>query len=147
MAHHRRDRSSERKEISTELLLSEKEEYFSSPWEKEVVEEFTVVPSDLFDIRVFSRNTLHINGFRIHGEISEGNACSECGHRFIFDYDHDSYFCPGCNIWTEGDRCGDPDCRFCSNRPDKPLPDFGVNDGKYPQRDSSGWDNVTTLVE
>jgi hypothetical protein len=45
--------------------------------------------------------------------------CSVCGS-IEYNEDYDAYYCPNCNKWLE-DECGDPECEFCSGRPEKPL--------------------------
>jgi len=32
---------------------------------------------------------------------------------------YDAYYCPDCDVWLEN-KCKDPDCEFCSRRPEKP---------------------------
>lgn len=39
----------------------------------------------------------------------------------VYYEDFDAYFCAQCNNWTES-KCSDPDCTYCPNRPEKPLP-------------------------
>ncbi|WP_088071966.1 hypothetical protein [Gottfriedia luciferensis] len=62
-----------------------------------------------------------IDGFEVEGFIDKTQHCSKCKSSFIYYEDFDAYFCPKCNIWTE-DKCGDPTCYYCPNRPEKPLP-------------------------
>ncbi|MDE5584667.1 MAG: toxin-antitoxin system protein [Ruminococcus sp.] len=46
--------------------------------------------------------------------------CSRCGNNlFLFDR-FDAECCIMCDIWTET-KCGDPECEFCSKRPDTPF--------------------------
>lgn len=44
------------------------------------------------------------------------NSLSHCS----YNEKYDAYFCRGCNVWIET-TCGDPDCYYCSIRPEKPL--------------------------
>jgi len=60
-----------------------------------------------------------INGIRIEGFITD-EKCLKCGNFLILYKKYDSYFCAYCNEWTEG-RCGDPNCFYCNDRPEKPL--------------------------
>ena len=43
----------------------------------------------------------------------------DCNGELILDKKHDAYYCTGCGKWVD-DICGNPDCRFCKNRPDIP---------------------------
>ena len=48
--------------------------------------------------------------------------CPHCGldgGKAPYNEEHDAYFCPKCLIWLSKS-CKDPDCDFCSSRPDKP---------------------------
>ncbi|MFC1454747.1 hypothetical protein ACFLQI_01520 [Candidatus Undinarchaeota archaeon] len=66
-----------------------------------------------------------IDGFEVDGFISKKSAGKfekcECGETTIFSFDHDDFFCPKCNKWI-GRNCGDPECGFCKNKSEKPLP-------------------------
>ena len=44
--------------------------------------------------------------------------CEEHGELSRSDR-HDAYFCEECDRWAE-DRCSDPHCGYCSERPDRP---------------------------
>ncbi len=47
--------------------------------------------------------------------------CPVCGkNELFFYYRYDANCCLGCNVWLSKN-CGDPDCPYCSNRPDTPL--------------------------
>lgn len=46
--------------------------------------------------------------------------CSECGKPLMYFYTYDAYCCISCDIWTE-EKCPDPECEFCSKRPDSPM--------------------------
>jgi len=99
-----------------------------------------------------------INGFLVYGRINHHGRCSKCSHITVFDDDWDSYFCPQCNIWlhvpeipgqinwTPNILPGICRCYMCSNRPDKPLPDFGVNDCSYPIRPGLGLEKYESIV-
>ena len=49
-----------------------------------------------------------------------GGFCETCGGRLILFFKHDAVCCPGCNQWIDL-RCGDPECRYCSQRPQTPA--------------------------
>jgi hypothetical protein len=40
---------------------------------------------------------------------------------FKYSEEYDSFYSESRNEWTE-DKCSDPDCNYCINRPDRPLP-------------------------
>lgn len=46
--------------------------------------------------------------------------CKICSTQLVLNMEHDSYYCPKCNKWTESE-CKDPKCNYCKNRPEKPL--------------------------
>ncbi len=46
--------------------------------------------------------------------------CPDCGHQLVFYDRYDEEFCPKCNQW-QGHECGDDECCFCKDRPEKPL--------------------------
>ncbi len=45
--------------------------------------------------------------------------CKICKSKLSYNERYDVRFCPKCNIWLE-DNCGDTDCFYCANRPEKP---------------------------
>lgn len=45
--------------------------------------------------------------------------CPNCGDKKIRNEDYDAYFCSQCDIWLEN-TCGDPDCGYCTERPETP---------------------------
>lgn len=49
------------------------------------------------------------------------NTCKTCGSGKIRSEEYDAYYCPNCNKWLEG-ACSDPECSFCVERPERPLP-------------------------
>ena len=53
--------------------------------------------------------------------IDKKNICSTCQSSFLRDETFDSYFCPSCNKWQE-ETCDDGNCKYCKNRPERPLP-------------------------
>lgn len=61
-----------------------------------------------------------IDGFEFYGQIEQGRSCSKCNSNLVYSDDFDTYFCPKCNSWTES-KCSDPNCKYCPNRPEKPL--------------------------
>lgn len=48
--------------------------------------------------------------------------CDACGILTDYNEKYDAWFCPICNTWAE-EKCNDPDCGFCGERPD--TPDIG----------------------
>jgi len=90
---------------------------------------------DIFPIRdgVVSKSSFHFDGY-----VQYPVYCETCNHVKLFDIDHDAHFCPLCNVWIDK-KCSDPNCDFCSTRPEKPLPTFGVDDDSYPKRSRGGW--------
>ncbi|WML48750.1 hypothetical protein RCG23_00990 [Neobacillus sp. PS3-34] len=62
-----------------------------------------------------------IDGYEIEGFIDKELCCNKCSTSLVYYEDFDAYFCPKCNLWTEA-ACDDPDCIYCPNRPEKPLP-------------------------
>ncbi len=47
--------------------------------------------------------------------------CEKCGQEEIYlIYEYDALCCLSCNEWLEK-ACSDPNCPFCSNRPDTPY--------------------------
>lgn len=47
------------------------------------------------------------------------NVC-KCGSERKYDNDYDAYYCGPCNVWAE-EKCTDPNCEFCPNRPEVPV--------------------------
>lgn len=45
--------------------------------------------------------------------------CKFCGTEAEMCSEYDAMFCPVCDIWLE-QRCGDPFCEFCADRPSRP---------------------------
>jgi hypothetical protein len=47
--------------------------------------------------------------------------CPTCSNeKRSYSEEYDAYYCDFCNSWLE-DTCGDSDCEYCNNRPEKPL--------------------------
>jgi hypothetical protein len=46
--------------------------------------------------------------------------CNNCGAERRYDEEFDSYFCSICDCWLER-VCGDTECEYCGERPEKPL--------------------------
>lgn len=67
-----------------------------------------------------------IDGFEFDGFIEFGFYCHNCGCVEVYYERYDSSICPECNEWKH-DKCGDPDCQFCSDRPEKPLEESKVH--------------------
>jgi len=47
------------------------------------------------------------------------NQCKNCDSRLQYSEEFDAYFCEACNQWKD-ERCGDPDCPYCIERPERP---------------------------
>lgn len=47
------------------------------------------------------------------------NTCPCCGAEKLYSGKYDAYYCKACDVWLEGN-CNDPECEFCSSRPEKP---------------------------
>ncbi|XRG80388.1 hypothetical protein V5E38_08825 [Rossellomorea sp. GAMAL-10_SWC] len=62
-----------------------------------------------------------IDGYEIDGFIDKKQQCSKCNNSLIHYEDFEAFFCPNCNAWTE-EKCMDPSCYYCPNRPENPLP-------------------------
>ena len=45
--------------------------------------------------------------------------CETCGSEKLYNKKHDALYCELCNKWIE-EKCSDPKCEFCQNRPKKP---------------------------
>ncbi|MCK5021020.1 MAG: hypothetical protein KAS32_28675 [Candidatus Peribacteraceae bacterium] len=45
--------------------------------------------------------------------------CDEHKYPTHYNEDHDTYYCPECDVWLET-TCDDPDCEYCATRPSKP---------------------------
>jgi hypothetical protein len=43
---------------------------------------------------------------------------TQCKHEVHYSEKHDAKYCVRCLSWLEG-RCSDPDCEYCSERPEK----------------------------
>ncbi|WPX08765.1 hypothetical protein [Anaerocellum danielii] len=52
------------------------------------------------------------------GSVSE--KCPFCLSESSYDYQYDAYYCEKCNIWLEP-KCEGDSCKFCKNRPLRPL--------------------------
>lgn len=73
-------------------------------------------------MRIEERDDLVIiNGLEINGSISKNSFCPVCNSNIIRDDGFDAYFCAKCNEWLE-EKCSDPDCHYCRQRPEYPLP-------------------------
>ena len=57
-----------------------------------------------------------------------GSVCSKCGQKtkYLF-YKYDAVCCISCNEWLE-EACSDPDCPFCSSRPETPYEAYYLED-------------------
>jgi exosome complex RNA-binding protein Csl4 len=45
--------------------------------------------------------------------------CDKCGEELEYSMEDDCLYCKICNEWQEP-KCHDPECQFCTNRPEKP---------------------------
>lgn len=101
------------------------------------------IHSEKFDIYEMDGKII-INGYMVFGWVEYRRKCKICNHIMIFDMDMDDHFCPACNAWLYP-ICKDPECEICTNRPEKPLPEFGVNDATFPIRTKGGWEKLYTV--
>ena len=94
------------------------------------------------------KGSVTVNGFIIYGYVlGDEHACKICGHMTVYDGEYDEILCPVCNVWPTHMTCSDPACDFCSiEKPEKPFPDFGVNDGTYPPRTGTNWLNIDGFI-
>jgi len=88
---------------------------------------------------------ISINGYLVYGWVEYHMRCKKCNHIMVFDMDWDDHICPRCNEWHHT-ISGNCDCEICTNRPEKPLPDFGVNDDSYPIRTLGGWEDMEAVI-
>lgn len=65
-------------------------------------------------------NKVIIDDFEFYGQIEQEKFCFKCKSNLLYYDDFDTYFCPKCNSWIELN-CSDPQCKYCPNRPVKPL--------------------------
>lgn len=54
------------------------------------------------------------------------NLCRKCNSERQYSNKYDAYYCELCNQWLER-KCEDPECEFCSIRPDKPSQSEQLN--------------------
>ena len=94
---------------------------------------------------VESSGEISINGYRLSGYIAENRKCDKCNHFLIVDCEFDASFCPRCRAWSFP-KCDDPCCRYCSVRPDEPLPQLEIHDQQYPKRNLKGLGNLNFIV-
>jgi len=45
--------------------------------------------------------------------------CKICGKPGAYNAHYDAFHCPTCNVWLE-DVCDNPECAYCTNRPEVP---------------------------
>lgn len=56
------------------------------------------------------------------------SVCPDCGQKGIYQIDrYDAWCCIFCNVWLD-EVCGDPDCPFCSKRPETPYGAYFLED-------------------
>lgn len=68
-----------------------------------------------------SSDKVMIGSLVLYGFVSD-KLCNECNHQQIYYEKYDAFFCASCNQWKE-ERCSDPQCSFCRNRPEFPMND------------------------
>lgn len=68
-----------------------------------------------------------IDDHKVEGFVSDKH-CLKCDEKVIYSEKFDSYFCATCNVWLE-DHCPDNNCKYCVNRPPKPVtkPNIEIN--------------------
>lgn len=55
------------------------------------------------------------------GCISQNGACPICGEKALIQFDqYDAWACMSCMEWLD-EACGDPQCPYCSIRPETPY--------------------------
>ena len=97
------------------------------------------------DLHIVEDNgTVSVNGFLLSGYIAENRQCDKCNHFLIYNSQFDALFCPIDRTWCFP-KCDDPECRYCSVRPDKPLP-LGIDDLQYPKRNLKGLGSLKFIV-
>lgn len=57
---------------------------------------------------------------RIKSNKDGKEVCVRCGHNVSYSEDFDTFYCEVCNLWLE-ERCVDPLCDVCPNRPIRPI--------------------------
>ena len=56
------------------------------------------------------------------------SVCSKCGQKTIYHiYRYDAWCCISCNEWLD-EICSDPNCPFCSRRPETPYEAYYLSD-------------------
>jgi len=53
-------------------------------------------------------------------KVSGGKPCLACKSPIEYDETFDAFYCPECKEWTS-EKCPDPYCMFCANRPEKAI--------------------------
>lgn len=62
------------------------------------------------------------------GYIAKDSVCPICANKPLIQLDqYDSWACIFCNIWLD-EACGDPDCPYCSIRPQTPYEAYELAD-------------------
>ncbi len=62
-----------------------------------------------------------VDGRVICGLLADDRPCQFCYKTLsVYFDDFDAYACPSCNLWLE-EKCGDPGCNRCPNRPASPF--------------------------
>ncbi len=62
------------------------------------------------------------------GYISEDSVCPNCGEKSLIQFDrYDAWACMSCLEWLDT-ACSDPDCPYCSLRPQTPYEAYWLYD-------------------
>ena len=73
----------------------------------------------------------HLRRLKMDSAGSFGAAvCPECGGGIFYYYRFDADCCLGCNIWLSK-KCADPNCMYCSRRPESPLEALFFEQSRY----------------
>jgi len=48
------------------------------------------------------------------------SVCTKCENTITYSEKFDAYYCEKCNLWLE-ERCVDPLCKLCKQRPIRPI--------------------------
>lgn len=74
-----------------------------------------------FDIDAMRKGGLGVAGI-VRGRTITSENCIVCGSRLRHSKKYGALYCPTCDAWRS-EKCSDPDCWACNNRPDKPSDD------------------------
>jgi hypothetical protein len=72
-------------------------------------------------VRSKTDNALALLKEKYKQDYVSGKVCKLCQNNTVYYNDeYDAFYCINCNEWLEKN-CGEPNCEFCKNRPEKPL--------------------------